>query len=109
MENHVCESLPAVHPDRQRYFLSQSYSLRQIEKNIEYTSLLPYPSSSLLERSPIISPSLEGYSGNLPKKRETFVLLTVELPIINTKLFLPKPVKMTGLQKYVIIEYFYIY
>ena len=35
-------------------------------------------------------------------------LLTLELPIVNRKLFLPRPVKMTG-KKYVIIEYFYIY
>ena len=28
-----------------------------------------------------------------------YVQLTLELPIVNTKLFLPKPVKMTGLKK----------
>ena len=27
---------------------------------------------------------------------EQFVSLTLELPIVNRKLFLPKPVKMTG-------------
>ena len=31
------------------------------------------------------------------------------LPIVNTKQFLPKPAKITGLKKYVIMEYFYIY